>query len=182
MSHKFRMARRHRVAVALGFGLTLGAHASEPPLAPTVVMVPRAGETYAAFQQHDLACRTYAFNASSAAGVQQRPGASAAIGAGVGAAAGALIGSASGHASNGAAIGAGTGLLIGAVSGQQNASKIRAAEQQQYDTVYTQCMVANGERVPAPPPVVVAPPRVIYVAPSPPTPPPVIVYRAYPPY
>lgn len=180
MPARFSLVHHSQVAAILGLGLALSACASAAPLAPTVVMLPRAGETYAVFQQHDLACRTYASNGSGFAETQQRQtqAASTVAGAGVGAAAGALIGSASGHAGNGAAIGAGTGLLVGTISGQQNAARNRVAGQQHYDAVYTQCMVANGERLPSPAPMMLAPPpHVIYVPP-----PPVIVYRAYPPF
>ena len=56
------------------------------------------------------------------------------------------------------------GTAMGSASGRNAA----AAIQRQYNMSYTQCMVANGERIaPPPPPTVLypvaAPPRVIYV-------------------
>jgi hypothetical protein len=75
------------------------------------------------------------------------------LGAGTGAAAGALIGSGSGHAGGGAALGGGVGLLAGTLFGSAHGRRGAPANQHRYDISYTQCMVANGERIapPAPP-------------------------------
>jgi hypothetical protein len=56
--------------------------------------------------------------------------------------------------------------LFGTLSGRNAA----AAIQHQYNMSYTQCMVANGERIAPPPPPTVLysvapPPRVIYIPP-----------------
>jgi len=161
--------------------------------------LPKQGESFEVFQQHDITCRQYATLQSGDKSPQQAAARNAvggaAVGAGVGAAAGALIGSASGHAGNGAAIGAGSGLLAGTLLGSASGRNAAASVQQQYNMAYTQCMVANGDRVspstprrtrmvyrPAPPPVIyapapvyVAPPPPVYVAPAP------VVVPAYPP-
>ena len=96
---------------------------------------------------------------------------------GLGAAAGALLGSASGHAGPGAAIGAGSGLVAGGLLGGASGRRAAAATQNRYDMAYTQCIVAQGERIvpPAPPPamLVYASPPVGYV--------PVPVYAVPPP-
>jgi hypothetical protein len=165
--------------------LALGGCATQRVTAPTVTALPAVGEDFAAFQQHDTTCRQYAASQtggkSPGQAAAQNGAAGAAVGAGVGAAAGALLGSATGRAGNGAAIGAGSGLLLGTVMGSASGRNAAAAVQRQYNMSYTQCMVANGERIasPAPPAVLypmAPPPRVIYVpAPAyavPPPPPP----------
>ncbi len=166
------------IAVAIGLSLT---GCARRPTAPTVMALPKPGESFAVFQQHDITCRTYA----SAQTGGQSPGQAAAqsgmtgaaVGTGLGAASGALLGSVSGHMGAGAAIGAGAGLLggslMGAASGQHAASSV----QNQYNASYTQCMLANGEMIAppaapavvytAPPPAVVYAPAPVYVAPPP---------------
>lgn len=167
-------------ALALGGCIT----APPPRFSPTVLALPANGESFAAFQQHDQLCRQFAAARVSAASpgevAANRAAAGAAVGAGAGAAAGALIGSASGRVGNGAAVGAGAGLLLGLLSGSAHGRAQAAAVQQSYDMSYTQCMVANGERVqqPAAAPVVYAvPARAVvvpapYILPLPPPPPP----------
>jgi hypothetical protein len=166
-------ADRRRVAgvVSSVLALAVAGCAARAPTGPTVLALPAPGENFALFQQHDATCRQYA-----SAQTGQSPGqaaarsdiASAVVGTGVGAAAGALIGSASGHAGGGAAIGAGTGLLAGTLLGAGAGRNAAAATQNRYNNAYTQCMVANGERIspPAGPPpsvVYVPPPSVVYV-------------------
>jgi hypothetical protein len=158
------------VLAAVGLGLS-GCATTRKPAGPTVLALPAAGESFAVFQQHDATCRQYA--AIQTGG--QTPGQAAArdqvggavAGAGVGAAAGALIGSASGRAGNGAAIAAGSGLLAGSLLGAGRGRAAAASLQNSYNMSYTQCMVANGERVEQPAPRAVAyrsaPPPVIYV-------------------
>jgi hypothetical protein len=166
--------------------------ATPRPTGPTVMALPAQGENFQVFQQHDMTCRQYASvqsGGNSPGQAAARTGAaSAAVGTGVGAAAGALIGSASGHAGHGAAIGAGSGLLAGALLGSASGGNAAAAAQHQYNMAYTQCMVANGDRIspqtqrtrmlyrPAAPAVIYVP-APVYVAP----PPPVGAVPAYPP-
>lgn len=184
-------------AVAVTITLALSGCATPRPTGPTVMALPAQGESFEVFQQHDITCRSYATGQSGGkapgqAAAQNAVG-GAVVGAGVGAAAGALIGSASGHAGNGAAIGAGSGLLAGTLLGSRSGRRAATSIQQQYNLAYTQCMVANGERIspsalrtrmvyrpavlapapaviyaPVPTPVYVAPPPPIYVAPPPP--------------
>jgi hypothetical protein len=137
-----------------------------PGTAGSIVMalLPARGESLASFQQHDASCQQYASTQTGG----QTPGqaatnssvAGAALGTGLGAAAGALIGSASGRA--------GSGLLAGTLTGSVAGRKAAAGKQNSYNIAYTQCMVANDERVvqPAAAPVTyVAPyPGVVYLA------------------
>jgi len=182
-------------SVAATIAFTLAGCATPRPTGPTVMALPKQGESFEVFQQHDIACRGYAATQSGGQSPQQAAARNAiggaAVGAGVGAAAGALIGSASGRAGNGAAIGAGSGLLAGTLLGSASGRNAATSVQHQYNMAYTQCMVANGDRIspPAPPrtrmvyrpgpppppaviyapaPVYVAPPRPAYVAPPPP--------------
>jgi hypothetical protein len=194
-------ARRPLVgSIVATIAFTLSGCATPRPNGPTVVALPKQGESLEVFQQHDITCRQYAVTQSGGKTPQQAAArnavGAAAVGAGVGAAAGALIGSASGRAGNGAAIGAGSGLLAGTLLGSASGRNAAASVQQQYNVAYTQCMVANGDRVspptprrtrmvwrPTPPPAVIYAPAPVYVAPPPPiyvAPAPVVV-PAYPP-
>ena len=168
------------VSAILGLGALAGCVPPGPP-SPTVLALPAPGENFALFQQHDETCRQYA--AAQVGG--QSPGqaaaksgiAGAAVGTGLGAAVGALLGSVSGHAGAGAAIGAGSGLLAGGLVGSANGQESAASVQSHYDMAYTQCMVANGEKIaPSTPAVVYAAPTPVYV------PAPVAVYRPAPVY
>jgi len=163
--------------------LALAGCAAAPPrqISPTVSALPTKGESFAAFQRHDDVCRQFAAQRVGAAPPGQiaaaHTAAGAAVGAGVGAAAGGLLGSASGHAGHGAAIGAGAGLLAGLLAGSAHGRTRATAVQQSYDMAYTQCMVANGERVQQP-----ANARVIYAVPAGPVIVPAAPYAApYPP-
>ena len=202
MTQSFICPRRLLVgSLAATIAFTLPGCATQRATGPTVVALPKQGESLEVFQQHDMTCRQYATTHSGGKTPQQAAArnavGAAAVGAGVGAAAGALIGSASGHAGNGAAIGAGSGLLAGTLLGSASGRNAAASVQQQYNVAYTQCMMANGDRVspstprrtrmvwhPTPPPpaviyapapVYVAPPPPVYVAPAP------VVVPAYPP-
>lgn len=172
-------SRKAMLAGAVAGILSLCGCATTPrPISPTVLALPAKGESFAVFQEHDGVCRQFAAERVGAAPPGQvaanRAAAGAAVGTGVGAAAGALIGSASGHAGRGAAVGAGTGLLVGLLSGSARGRARAAAVQRGYDMAYTQCMVANGERVEEPlrPRVVYAVPAGTVVVPAAPYPPP----------
>lgn len=178
MSQFSALTRHARLMVLLTATGSLCACATQPPPSPSFAVLPKAGESFADFQQHDTTCRSYALNASGATtkDADGKTVVKAAAGAGLGAAAGALIGSASGHAGGGAAIGAGSGLLLGSIAGAQGRRREADATQRRYDIGYAQCMVANGEQVPSRPAAVVyAPPPVVYAAPS-------VVYGPPPPY
>lgn len=165
--------------------LGLAGCVARAPAGPAVMALPAPGETFAVFQQHDTTCRAYASARTGGASPGQAAAksevATAATATGLSAAAGALFGSVSGHAGTGAAIGAGAGLLTGGLLGVGSGARAASSLQHQYDIAYTQCMVADGERIvppAAPPPVFYAPPpQVVYVpapvyALPPPPPPP----------
>lgn len=173
---------------------SLSGCAAPHPMAPTVMALPAEGEDFALFQQHDITCRQY--GAAQVGGTTPSAAAGhtaltdAAVGTGLGAAAGAAIGSASGHAGTGAAIGAGAGLLGGGLVGAASGRKAADSVQRSYDMFYSQCMIANGDRIPEPKPTTTVvyqavpayAPRVVY-APPPPvvySPPPAVVYAPPP--
>jgi hypothetical protein len=138
--------------VILLAAIPLAACVAAPPSGPTVVAMPRSGESLNQFQANDLACRNYAQintappGATQAAANRSAVG-SAAVGTVVGAAGGALLGAAAGNAGAGAAIGAGAGLLTGSAVGASNAGAIAGGAQEQYDVAYAQCMTSKGEIV-----------------------------------
>lgn len=139
--------------LAVGGALVLGACAVPVPPGPTVMALPGPGKNFAEFQREDIGCRQYADASigygSPAAAANQAGVGSAVIGTGLGAAAGALIGAAGGNAGLGAAIGAGSGLLLGSAAGARNAAAAGFGVQRHYNMAYIQCMMANGNRVPA---------------------------------
>jgi len=166
-----------RSALVPGLILTAAASLSgceTAPAGPTLVALPRQGETYPAFRQHDDYCRAVAahdIGDSPGQAAQSNAVGGAVAGTAIGAAAGALIGSASHAAGPGAAIGAGTGLLFGSAIGSDNGARSAAVQQHRYNTIYAQCMVSYGYHVRAP----YGPPRPVYVYrgyPYPPPPPP----------
>ncbi len=145
----------------------LGGCAVEPPSGPSFMALPTKGKTYAQFQQEDAYCRQQSFYASGGRTPGQAAAdsglASAGLGTLAGAAAGALIGAAAGNPGAGAAIGAGTGLAFGGVAGAGAANASAYELQRRYDQTYSQCMVAYGNLVPIPQPVVAyAPPAYGY--------------------
>ncbi len=155
-------------AVALTLGAAgLAGCATDMPTGPSLVAMPRPGEPYPVFQQHDAYCRDQAVSTSGTtpqdAAANHAVG-GAAIGAATGAAAGALLGSAGGAAGPGAALGAGAGLLFGGALGSDSGQAAAARIQHRYNIVYAQCMRAYGERVRWP--------RPYYGYPPPPPPPP----------
>ena len=135
--------------------LALSACAVAPPPGPSVMALPGQGKSFEAFQQDDVGCRQYASQQTGGAspGVAATNSAvgSAVVGTALGAAAGAAIGSLGGAAGAGAAIGGATGLLAGSAIGANNAAAAYGGVQQAYDVSYTQCMVARGNSVQAPP-------------------------------
>ena len=99
--------------------IPLAACAATPPYAPTVLALPRSGESVNQFQADDLACRTYIQTHTA------QPGATQA----------AANRSAGGNAGAGAAVGA------------NNAGAIAGGAQSQYDVAYARCMTSKGYTV-----------------------------------
>lgn len=180
-------------AIAVLAAIPLAGCVVAPPSGPSVVAMPRQGESLNTFQADDYACRDYAQNSVGSPASQQAAETNnavggAAIGTALGAAAGALLGAASGHAGAGAAVGAGAGLLGGAAVGSSNAAAVGELAQGRYDVAYSQCMVSKGYAIqgeggPAVAGAVVAPPPVAYAAPPPVAyaAPPPVAYAAAPP-
>ncbi|MDR3523024.1 MAG: glycine zipper family protein [Acetobacteraceae bacterium] len=126
-----------------------------PPSGPRSVAMPPPGKSYEQFTAEDQYCRQAAQNqvgpAPSAQQSTNQVVGSAVVGTAIGAVAGAALGSASGHMGGGAAVGGAMGALVGTSVGASNAQASGANLQRTYDIAYTQCMVAKGNTVQAPP-------------------------------
>ncbi len=138
----------------------------QTPMGPTVQILPAPGKPFEAFQQDQYVCTQYA--GQTVQGQAQQANNQAIGGAVLGTVLGAGLGAAVGgrHAGRGAAIGAASGAVVGTGIGAGSSANAQGGIQAQYDNAYVQCMVSKGNRLPAPPPVVVAPPPVL-VAPQP---------------
>jgi hypothetical protein len=127
--------------------LTLGACVTYPPSGPSMMALPGTGKNFDQFRMSDAQCRDYASSqaggATAAQAAQDSGARSAVLGTAVGAIAGAAIGG-----GQGAAVGAGTGLIVGSAAGTNASSRSAYGMQQRYDNAYTQCMYANGHKVP----------------------------------
>ncbi|AUG98350.1 glycine zipper family protein [Prodigiosinella confusarubida] len=123
------------------------------PTAPTVMSLPGNGKSYEQFQADDAVCKNTAYrslNGEANTANNQSIG-TAAAGAAIGTAAGALLGAASGAprgTANGVAVGAASGLLIGSAIAGGNGERTQSTLQDQFDTIYMQCMYAKGEKIP----------------------------------
>ena len=115
---------------------------AQPPMGPTVQVMPAPGKSVDAFQNDDAMCRGIAQNAvrGQAEAANQNAAGSAAIGTLGGAALGAAIGAAAGNAGAGAAIGAGTGLAAGELYGANGTAAAQGSMQYQYNNAYASCM------------------------------------------
>lgn len=149
------MFKKSLCLVSLGaFCFSIGGCASPVPAAPSFAAMPGSGKAYEAFQRDDQYCQGSAQQAigyqSPGEAANQAAVGSAAVGTALGALAGAALGSASGNTGAGAALGAGTGLFAGSAVGAGNARAAGGSLQARYDTVYSQCMTAKGNRVAVP--------------------------------
>ncbi len=126
--------------------LALGA-CTTLPSGPSMLALPGTGKTFDQFRADDASCRQYAqlqMNGMSAEQAAADSGLrSAAVGAVLGAVAGAAI-----NGGHGAGVGAGVGTALGGLSGVGAANAASYGTQQRYDFAYTQCMYAQGHRVP----------------------------------
>ncbi len=126
--------------------LALGACVSLPT-GPSVLALPGSGKNFDQFRADDASCRQYAqlqMNGMSPDQAAAESGLrSAAVGAVLGAVAGAAI-----NGGRGAGVGAGVGTAVGGLSGVGAANSATYGSQQRYDFSYTQCMYAQGNRVP----------------------------------
>lgn len=112
-----------------------------------MLVLPGSSKSFDQFRADDSACRQYA--ASQVGGTTPGQVANdsgvrtAALGTVLGAAAGAAI-----DGGSGAAVGAGVGLLFGALAGAGAGETSAYVVQRRYDVAFTQCMYAQGHRVP----------------------------------
>ena len=151
---------------------------AQPPLGPTVAVMPAANKPFPVFQEEDATCRQFA--QQQTAGTTELANNSqfgtAVIGTVLGAGLGAAIGG-----GRGAAIGAGAGALGGTAVGTGPAERSTYSAQQRYNIAYSQCMYSHGNQVPG---YVAGPVRSYapaYAAPPPPPPPGAYPPAAYPP-
>lgn len=155
--------------------LTLAACA-QPPMGPTVAVMPGPHKPFEAFNEDQAICKQFAEQQIGGAQQAQTTATNQTlIGAGVGTVLGAGLGAALGGG-RGAAIGAGAGALGGTAIGASQAERSTMSLQQRYNIAYEQCMYSRGNQVPgyvqpaapsaAPPP----PPPPGYPPPPPPPP------------
>jgi len=135
----------------------------QTPLGPTVAVLPAPGKPFEQFQQDQAVCTQYA--ASTVQGQAERANNTAVGGAVLGTVLGAGLGAAIGGG-RGAGIGAASGAVVGTGLGAGGSARAQGGIQQQYDNSYVQCMVSRGNRLPAPPPMMVQP-APYYVQPAP---------------
>ena len=113
--------------------IVLLAACAQPPMGPTVPVMPGPGKSFDAFRYDQSVCEQYA--QQMVAGQVQNANMQGGLGAAIGGGRGAAIGAASG---------AGIGTGIGASS----SANAQYSIQQQYDNAYAQCMYSKGEAVP----------------------------------
>jgi hypothetical protein len=126
----------------------------QPPLGPTVQVLPQQGKPFEVFQQDQGVCTQYA--SSQVQGQSQQANGNALGGALLGTVLGAGLGAAIGGG-RGAAIGAGSGALLGTGVGANSSARAQGGIQYQYNNAYVQCMVSKGNVLPEPRPVIVQP-------------------------
>jgi hypothetical protein len=136
-------------------------------MGPTVQVMPGPGKTFAVFAADNEACKTFATNQvkGQADAANQRAVGAAVLGTVIGAGVGAATGNVFGDAGGGAGAGAAAGLAGGVGVGAASSSNDQIGIQQQYDNAFSQCMYANGERVPGYAPAVASAP--VSAAPDP---------------
>lgn len=132
------------------------------PQGPTVQVLPGRGKPFEVFAQEQQMCTQYA--SQMVAGQAQQANTMGAGAAVLGTVLGAGLGAAVGGG-RGAAIGAASGATVGTGFGASGSANAQQGIQAQYDNAYVQCMVAKGNILPAPPPVLVEPAPYLVVPP-----------------
>jgi hypothetical protein len=117
------------------------------PNGPSNMALPGTGKNFNQFRADDASCRQFALDQTGGTTANQASTNSFVESAVVGTVIGALIGATVGR---GRATGAGaaTGLFVGSMVGASSANASSYGTQRRYDNAYTQCMYANGHRVP----------------------------------
>ena len=128
-----------------------------PPVAPTIPVAPGPNKTMDAFAADQTACQQYSAVqiAPAVAAANNQAVGDALLGAALGAGLGAGIGAAAGNAARGAATGAASGGALGIIGsggalgiiGNPLGAPSPGSLQQQFDTVYGQCMASYGNSV-----------------------------------
>lgn len=163
------MSKNLKIASGLLAGLVLTACVSVPN-GPSRMALPGSGKSFDQFRADDASCRQFARDQIGGTTANQASNDSFARSAAVGTALGAAVGAVAGGG-RGAGVGAATGLIVGSAIGVDEADASSYGTQRRYDNAYTQCMYANGHRVPVSGRVIEQQPR--YTPPPPPA--------AYPP-
>ncbi len=139
-----------RAVAALALVTTLAACVVPPP-GPTIPVAPGPGKSFDAFAADQNFCAQYASSqtAGAAAAANNQAVGTALFTTALGAAIGGAVGG-----GRGAGIGAASGAGLGTVVGANNSAYAQMSLQQQFDTIYGECMMAHGNQVPgfAPPP------------------------------
>ena len=139
------------------------------PAGPSVMVLPKPGKPFEAFQSDDAACRQWAMQKIQVPPneiVNKNLASGAAIGAVMGAGLGAAFGAASGKPATGAAIGASSGLVAGTAVASGPAHAAGGEAQRRYDNAYQQCMYAKGNQIPGS--AITPPKRSRWIPPPPP--------------
>src|SRR5579883_2713326 len=116
--------------------LALLSACAQPPMGPSVAVMPGPNKPFEVFQQDQAVCKDYA---SSQVAGQAQAANNQAVGAGLGAAIG---------GGRGAAIGAAGGAGIGTAYGASSSNYANMSIQQRYDIAFQQCMYSHGDQVP----------------------------------
>ncbi len=136
----------------------------QTPMGPTVQVLPGPGRPFSAFQQDHAICTNWAWQ--SVQGQAQQANNQAIGGAVLGTVLGAGLGAAVGGG-HGAGIGAASGAVVGTGLGAGSSARAQGGIQAQYNNAYVQCMIARGNRLPAPPSPVMVVPQPYFVQPAP---------------
>jgi uncharacterized protein YcfJ len=120
------------------------ASCAQPPLGPTVAVMPAPNKPFSIFQQEDAFCRQFA--QQQVAGTTEQANnaqlGTAALGTVLAAGLGAAMGG-----GQGAAVGAGIGALGGTAIGSEQAQRGAFSAQQRFNLAYSQCMYSYGNQV-----------------------------------
>ena len=129
-----------------------------PPVGPSVAVMPSPNKPFEVFAQDQEVCRQYANQQIGGPGATETAAANQGIGSAiVGTVLGAGLGAAVGGA-GGAAIGAASGAIAGTAVGVGSAQATGWEGQRRYDIAYAQCMYAKGNQLPGAPIAAYPPP------------------------
>ena len=145
--------------------LALLSACAQPPMGPSVAVMPGPNKPFEVFQQDQAVCKDYA--SQQVSGQAEAANNQAVGGAILGTALGAGLGAAIGGG-RGAAIGAASGAGIGTAYGANSSAYANMSIQQRYDIAFHQCMYSHGDQVPGYQPAPAYGPPAGYGPPPPP--------------